>query len=89
MRILPQLNPENEWFWTSGADGLLQIQGCRDCATLVHPPAPICPACDSSDWHPTEVSGRATVAGYTVNSHQWIPGFDPPYVIAVVACRRP
>ena len=88
MRILPQLNPENEWFWTSGADGLLRIQGCRDCATLVHPPAPVCPACDSSDWHLTEVSGRATVAGYTVNSHQWIPGFDPPYVIAVVALEE-
>ena len=34
---------------------------------------------------PTPVSGRGTVAGYTVNSHPWLPGFDPPYVIAVVA----
>ncbi len=88
MRLLPQLNPENEWFWTSGADGVLRIQGCRDCRTLVHPPTPICPSCRSTDWEPTPVSGRATVAGYTVNSHPWIPGFDPPYVIAVVALEE-
>lgn len=88
MRLLPQLNPENEWFWTSGSDGTLRVQGCRDCSTLVHPPTPICPTCRSTDWEPTAVSGRATVAGYTVNSHPWIPGFDPPYVIAIVALEE-
>ena len=29
--------------------------------------------------------GRGTVVGFTVNAHQWLPGFDPPYVIANVA----
>lgn len=85
MRLLPQLTPFNEWFWTSGADGRLRVQGCQDCKALVHPPVPVCPACRSRAWAPTEVSGRATVVGYTVNSHPWLPGFDPPYVVAVVA----
>ena len=31
------------------------------------------------------VSGRGTVVGFTVNQHQWLPGFEPPYVIANVA----
>jgi acetyl-CoA acetyltransferase len=31
------------------------------------------------------VSGRATVAGFTVNHQQWLPAFPPPYVVAVVA----
>ena len=30
------------------------------------------------------VSGRATLVTYTVNHQPWIPGFDPPYVIAIV-----
>jgi uncharacterized OB-fold protein len=30
------------------------------------------------------VSGRATVATFTVNHQPWIPGFDPPYVVAMV-----
>ncbi len=85
MRPLPLLTPATEWFWTSGADGRLRIQGCTDCGQLVHPPVPICPACRSRAWAPTEVSGRATVVGWTVNHHQWLPGFEPPYVIAEVA----
>ena len=26
MRLLPQLTPVKEWFWTSGADGSLRIE---------------------------------------------------------------
>src|SRR5437667_397321 len=63
MRPLPELTPANRWFWTSGADGRLHVQGCDDCGTLVHPTVPICPSCRSRSWSPTEVSGRATVAG--------------------------
>jgi acetyl-CoA acetyltransferase/uncharacterized OB-fold protein len=85
VRPLPQLTPVNEWFWTSGADGKLRVQRCNDCQTLVHPPVPICPACRSRAWSPSVVSGRATVIGFTVNQHQWLPGFEPPYAIAMVA----
>ncbi|MBL7492289.1 OB-fold domain-containing protein [Frankia sp. AgB1.9] len=84
MRPLPALTPASEWFWTSGADGKLRIQGCDDCGTLVHPPVPVCPKCRSSAWAPREVSGRATVVGFTVNIQQWLPDMAPPYVIAVV-----
>jgi acetyl-CoA acetyltransferase/uncharacterized OB-fold protein len=85
MRPLPQLTPFNEWFWTSGADGKLRIQRCSDCHTLVHPPVPVCPVCRSRASEPSEMSGTATVVGFTVNRHQWLPDFEPPYVIANVA----
>lgn len=85
MPPLPELTPVNDWFWTSGSDGLLRIQGCTDCGRLVHPPVPICPHCRSRSSKPTVVSGRGTVVGFTVNEHRWLPDFDPPYVIANVA----
>jgi acetyl-CoA acetyltransferase/uncharacterized OB-fold protein len=88
MRLLPALTPANQWFWTGGADGRLRIQGCADCGGLVHPPVPICPHCRSPRWEPTEVSGRGVVVGYTVNAHPWLPGFDPPYVVAIVALEE-
>jgi acetyl-CoA acetyltransferase/uncharacterized OB-fold protein len=90
VRPLPQLTPFNEWFWTSGADGHLRIQGCTSCGQLVHPPVPICPACRGRGSSPTVMSGRATVVGFTVNSHPWLPSFDlaPPYAIAVVALEE-
>lgn len=85
MRPLPELTPFNEWFWKSGADGRLRIQGCDDCGRLIHPPVPICPYCRGRNSTPTPVSGRATIIGFTVNSQQWLPGFEPPYVVANVA----
>ena len=87
-RPLPELTPATEWFWTSGADGVLRVQGCTDCGTLVHPPVPICPSCRSRAWEPTPVSGRGTVVGVTVNAHPWLPGLPPPYVIANVALEE-
>jgi acetyl-CoA acetyltransferase/uncharacterized OB-fold protein len=84
-RPLPELTPATAWFWTSGSDGRLRVQRCTECATFVHPPVPICPACRSRAWEPTVVSGRGTIVGYTVNHHRWHPAFEPPYVIAVVA----
>ncbi len=85
MRLLPQLTPVNEWFWTSGADGTLRIQCCDDCQTFVHPPTPICPSCRSRSWTATPVSGGGTIVASTVNQHPWLPGLDPPYAIANVA----
>jgi uncharacterized OB-fold protein len=60
-RPLPHVTFMNDWFWTSGADGQLRIQGCGDCGHLVHPPVQICLACRSRAWSPTVMSGRATV----------------------------
>jgi acetyl-CoA acetyltransferase len=45
----------------------------------------VCPDCHRADLEQVEVSGRATVLGYTVNHQTWLPGYPPPYVIAVVA----
>jgi len=88
MRPLPALTPASEWFWKSGADGKLRIQGCDDCGTLVHPPVPVCPSCRGSAHSPKEVSGRASIVGYTVNVQQWLPDLTPPYVIAAVAIEE-
>ncbi len=90
MRPLPELTPATSWFWGSGADGKLRIQGCSDCGRLVHPPVPICPRCRSRSSAPVEVSGRATVVGLTVNVQPWLPDFDlpTPYVIANVALEE-
>ncbi len=81
---LPLLTFMNEWFWTSGQDGTLRIDGCDDCGQLVHPPQPICPKCRSKARSPKAVSGAATVVGFTVNHQPWHPAFPPPYVIANV-----
>lgn len=84
IRLVPRLDQENRFFWTSGADGRLRMLRCNDCRRFVHPPSPICPECLGRDLAPEVVSGNATVASFTVNFQQWIPDSDH-YVIAWVA----
>ena len=87
-RILPALGEDNEHFWRGGADGRLHVLRCDACRTWIHPPAPVCPSCRSRDVAPQAVSGRAVVETFTVNHRSWIPGFEPPYVIAIVALEE-
>lgn len=83
-RVLPKVADDTEFFWTAGKDGVLRFLKCETCGYLVHPPAPICPKDLTKGLKPADVSGRATVASFTINHQPWIPTFDPPYVIAVV-----
>lgn len=84
-RPLPLITGENEFFWTSGADGRLRLQECADCRALIHPPAPVCRYCRSHDMGVRTVSGRATLIGFTVNHRFSLPGLPAPYVVAQVA----
>ncbi|WP_204079552.1 thiolase C-terminal domain-containing protein [Mycobacterium riyadhense] len=84
-RPLPLVTYENEFFWTSGADGTLRFQECQACEALIHPPAPVCRYCRSREIGVRAVSGKATLAGFTVNHRFSLPGMPAPYVIAQVA----
>jgi acetyl-CoA acetyltransferase/uncharacterized OB-fold protein len=87
-RPLPEPTLSSEPFWISGADGRLRIARCAACERYHHPPQPICPYCRAAEVSLTAVSGRATVAGFTVNHQQWLPDFPPPYVVAVIAIEE-
>ena len=84
LRLAPSPTPESQAFWTGGRDGHLLIARCQSCGHFFHPPAPACWRCRSTDVAPERVSGRATVAAFTVDRQPWIPGFEPPYVVAIV-----
>ena len=84
-RPLPLLTPENEFFWTSGADGRLRFQQCQSCSALIHPPQPVCRYCHGKQLEPTPVSGFATLIGFTVSHRFTVPGMPSPYVVAQVA----
>lgn len=83
-RILPRITDRNRHFWHGGARGELRFLRCRSCGDYVHPPVPICPECRGTDLAPEAVSGRATLATYTINHQAWMPGPELPYVVAIV-----
>ena len=84
-RPLPQVTLASAGFWASGEDGVLRICECADCGRRFHPPGPVCRGCRSRSVSLTPVSGRATVVAVSVNHQAWLPGFPPPYAVAVVA----
>jgi uncharacterized OB-fold protein len=84
-RVLPRLDSDNRFFWTSGADGQLRLLRCQECTAFVHPPRPVCRHCLSEKVSPEVVPGTGIVDTFTVNHQQWRPGLEVPYVIARVA----
>jgi uncharacterized protein len=84
-RVLPRLDPENRFFWTSGADGQLRLLRCQECSTFIHPPRPVCRHCLSEKVAPEVVPGTGIIDTFTLNYQEWRPGLDVPYAIARVA----
>ncbi|MGE5694346.1 MAG: thiolase C-terminal domain-containing protein [Candidatus Sericytochromatia bacterium] len=84
-RPLPPVTDETEFFWTSGADGMLRFQECTGCNALIHPPAPVCRYCHSHEMGVRAVSGHATISSFTINHRFSLPGLPAPYVVAQVA----
>lgn len=82
--VLPRLNDRNRHFWQGGREGQLVFLRCQDCGYYIHPPIPLCPVDHSKRLAPEPVSGRATVASFTVNHQPWLPGPEPPYIIGLV-----
>lgn len=87
-RPLPLVTLQNEFFWTSGADGTLRVQACESCEALIHPPQPVCRYCRGRRLGPREVSGFATLIGFTVSHRFSLPGLPSPYVVAQVAIEE-
>jgi acetyl-CoA acetyltransferase/uncharacterized OB-fold protein len=87
-RPLPLVTPENEFYWTSGADGRLRFTECESCKALIHPPRPVCRYCRGHEMGVRAVSGYATLIGFTVNHRFSLPGLPAPYVVAQVAIEE-
>lgn len=83
-RLAPSPSSESVAFWTGGQRGELLIYRCQNCKHYFHPPGPACFRCRATDVEPEPVSGLATVAAYTINRQPWIPGLEPPYIVAMV-----
>nr|WP_294551520.1 Zn-ribbon domain-containing OB-fold protein [uncultured Rhodopila sp.] len=82
-RALPQPTPETQHFWDGARANALLLQRCDDCGKVYFPPRPFCPDCASRRVSVTRASGKATLYSYVIH-HRPVPGFTPPYAIAVV-----
>ena len=82
-RALPQPTPETQHFWDGAQAGELRLQRCDDCSHVYFPPRPFCPKCGTRKVSVFKASGKAILDSYVIH-HRKVPGFEPPYAIAVV-----
>ncbi|MFC7540651.1 Zn-ribbon domain-containing OB-fold protein [Siccirubricoccus deserti] len=63
--------------------GKLLLQRCGDTGKAYFPPRPFSPYTGTRNVSVFEASGKATLYSYVIH-HRPVPGFTPPYAIAVV-----
>lgn len=83
-RPRPALSYDNAFYWEGVKRHELLIQRCADCQQLRHPPRPMCPHCQSLQWDTVPAGGRGTVHSFVVFHYPHFPGFEIPYVAAVI-----
>ena len=83
-RPRPIITRDNAFFWDGVQRGELLLQRCAGCGALRHPPAPMCPRCRSLQWNTRPATGRGVVYSYCVPHEPPVPGFEVPYVVALV-----
>lgn len=81
---LPELTEDNRPFWTGGAQGRLQFPHCAACDLYLHPPGPVCPRCLQGSLAIRAVSGRGSIATFSINHQPWLPSLEVPYCVAIV-----
>jgi uncharacterized OB-fold protein len=82
-RVVPIPTPETKPFWQGTQAGELRLQRCDACAHVYFPPRPFCPKCAGRAVSWFAASGRGSLYSYVIH-HRPVPGFTPPYSIAVV-----
>ena len=82
-RFVPEPSPETQPFWDGCKAGELRVQRCDACSHTYFPPRPFCPKCAHRKVSWVKASGKAKLYSYVIH-HRPMPGFTPPYSIAVV-----
>ena len=82
-RAKPKPTPETRHFWDGTKGGKLLLQRCGDTGRAYFPPRPFSPYTGSRNVSVFEASGRAKLYSYVIHNRP-VPGFTPPYAIAVV-----
>lgn len=83
-RPLPTPSPETAPYWEGCKRRELQLPYCLQCERFFFYPRPFCPRCFSRDTEWRRASGRATLYTYAIQYRAQTPGFQAPYITAIV-----
>ena len=70
--------------WEGVKEKKLLIQKCKGCGKLLHPPRPMCPACQSAEQEYVESSGKGKIHSFVTYNKSFHKGFKAPYSVVLV-----
>ncbi len=73
-------NRDDQFFWDALGQHRLVFQRCGDCATVRHPPQPMCGACGSLALDTIESAGQGALFSWIVANH---PGAEERIAVLV------
>jgi uncharacterized OB-fold protein len=81
----PEIQPETAAFWEATTRGVLLLQRCAACGTVLWYPRYVCAACHSTELVDFEASGHGTVYSFTLTTRGILEYADAgSYVLAMV-----
>ena len=81
--IPPAPSRDDEYFWHAVAESRLVARRCVNCHALQHPPAPMCPHCQSLEFDVEALSGRGVIHSWIVSRHPSVPDSDARIVALI------
>jgi uncharacterized protein len=81
---LPYPTPETQRFWDGCKKHELWLPFCSSCNDYFFYPRPFCPRCFSWNVEWKQASGKGTLYTFAIQYRPQAPGFQPPYVTAIV-----
>jgi hypothetical protein len=83
-RMLPTPSPETQRYWDGCKQHELWLPYCLACQAFFFYPRPFCPSCFGWEVEWRQASGHGTLYTYAIQYRPQAPGFEPPYVTAIV-----
>jgi uncharacterized OB-fold protein len=77
-------DPLSAPFWAAAERGELMIQRCAACGHHQFYPRPFCLACDAERMEWAKAKGTGAIYSQSVVHMAAVPGFEPPYTVAVI-----
>ncbi|MEM7097716.1 MAG: Zn-ribbon domain-containing OB-fold protein [Pseudomonadota bacterium] len=83
-KIQPRPTAASQAYWDGCAKGELKVQYCDACSNYQFYPRVVCSTCGSTDLEWRQVSGRGSIASYTVVRRGVSKAYEGPYVVALI-----
>ena len=83
MVIPPVPSRNDEFFWHAARESRLVARRCTGCSALQHPPAPMCPHCQSLQFRVEDLSGRGVIHSWIVSRHPSVPDSESRIVALI------